>query len=447
MELSQKVVAIRNCFFYKENGAFEGRRGSNRMRSPKPAVLLSTLGILALLVSCRGENPATEVIISLERSAVSLAEATIIVDYSRAGARPLHRGGEPACASILPNVVTDFSDDESGALTVNARSKEGFSAPVDLAVCRMIPDSKDMSGAAIASQLRISLAEGRDIAGRPLGNRELAMSSSRGVTGSSRKSTGSTDRSDARSPRYGDGQRSPTSERRTAKAHGRDDGQGSRTGTASSRSSLANRYPSQSAEPDHDRAAPRERERQQQREVARAEEASPSRRYRDSSGLGNGADGSDFGDESADAAEPQDGAGPGSENTNDDSDNDAQAVRYAIQVAVTSDSGTLGALQFDITHLGASGGFVGAGGSVDCAADVAAGLTSFNDRGAGRLSAAFVDLNGFSTPTAVATCRFKTREQLARGSFQVTTIDASPPGLGQVDIRPTMEVVDVYQVP
>jgi hypothetical protein len=127
----------------------------------------------------------------------------------------------------------------------------------------------------------------------------------------------------------------------------------------------------------------------------------------------------------------------------DGTDADPLATTYDVTVAVVSDSGVLGALQFDVRHLGVSGGWVGAGGSVDCTPEVEAALTSFNDRGAGRLSAAFVDLEGFGTPTDVATCRFRTREPLDTESFDAMATDASGPSLVGSDTLPEMAVTHV----
>jgi hypothetical protein len=128
-------------------------------------------------------------------------------------------------------------------------------------------------------------------------------------------------------------------------------------------------------------------------------------------------------------------------------DTDPNGVQYAVTASVISDSGILGALQFDVTYLGDSGGFVGAGGSVACTLEVDVALSSFNDRGHGRLSAALVDLQGFSTPTPVATCLFKTPDDVAAEDFEVTATDASGPDLQSTGELPEMAITRLAPSP
>jgi hypothetical protein len=128
-------------------------------------------------------------------------------------------------------------------------------------------------------------------------------------------------------------------------------------------------------------------------------------------------------------------------------DTNPSGVQYAVTASVISDSGILGALQFDVNYLGESGGFVGAGGSVACTPDVDVALTSFNDRGNGRLSAAFVDLEGFATPTPIATCLFRTTDDVAAEDFEVTVTDASGTDLQSTGELPEMAITSVVESP
>ena len=96
--------------------------------------------MLVTLAACGGGKEAVEVVIPLERNIER--QATIIVDYSQAKARPLLAGGEPACASILPHVKARFTDDGSGKLTIAIFSKQPLTAPLDVVVCRMTTDSR-----------------------------------------------------------------------------------------------------------------------------------------------------------------------------------------------------------------------------------------------------------------------------------------------------------------
>ena len=122
------------------------------------------------------------------------------------------------------------------------------------------------------------------------------------------------------------------------------------------------------------------------------------------------------------------GGGPGTPDAgsaNEETDTDRTAHTYAVTVGVTTESGNLGALQFDVRYTGSSGGWLGAGGSAVCTADIQVALATFNDRGGSWLSAAMVDLTGFDTPGPVATCTFKSRETVNPGNFSVQVIDAS----------------------
>jgi len=427
------------------------------MTGPKRILVLSSMLVLCLgLAACsRGPEPM-EVIISLDKASEPLSNATILVDYSQAQARLAQSSGHPACASILPHVAAEFSDDAKGSLIVHARSAEGFSAPVDLAVCRMIPERENASAETISARLRISLIAGVDVAGRNLDDRQLALTTSRTYTRPSDRiaEVAKRERSQERTSETSARERrseSAGAERRMARADARND---STYGQAGARGEM-----DESSSARRERSASGSDTARTKRGVDDEVAAVP--RYGGgvsangsasgntaSAGSSSGSPGTDTAAGNAAADDSGQGhGGSGSANANDDSENDVQAVRYAVTVGVTSHSGLLGALQFDVTHLGSTGGFVGAGASVDCSADVNAALTSFNDRGNGRLSAAFVDLQGFQTPTPVATCRFKTRERLAASSFQVTTTDASGPDLSASQQLPVMEVLDVSQVP
>jgi hypothetical protein len=387
------------------------------------------------------------VIISLDKASETLSSATIAVDYSQAQAKPVTNGGRPACASILPHVVADFSDDERGTLTVRARSAEGFSAPIDLAVCRMVPERENVTGPTISARLRISLTEGVDVAGHNLDERQLAHSRPRTYSRSSSVADGTAGSvaSEDREAAMAHERRSTgaASERRTAKAENRQGAK--REGGRDVPAAMARNAERSKANADGQIArADRQPYTDDERVGSGSRYSGGSRAGSAPGGVGTDGTGSNGGTSGADAnAGEADRGHGGSSSSNDDSDDDTQALSYDVTVAVTSDSGVLGALQFDVTHLGSSGGFVGAGASVKCDPAVAVALTSFNDKGNGQLSAAFVDLQGFHTPTPVATCRFKTREQLSPQSFQVTAVDASAPGLEAANVLPTMAVTSV----
>jgi len=121
------------------------------------------------------------------------------------------------------------------------------------------------------------------------------------------------------------------------------------------------------------------------------------------------------------------------------------AVNYDVTIAVTSDSGMLGALQFDVDYVGSSGSWVTKDGAVACKAAEDVALSSFNDRGKGRVSAAMVDLEGFSTPGAVATCSLACSKPPTAADFRVTAVDASNPSLEPAAPFPAMAVTTIAE--
>ena len=114
---------------------------------------------------------------------------------------------------------------------------------------------------------------------------------------------------------------------------------------------------------------------------------------------------------------------------------------------------TLGALQLAVSYSGAPGGFVGAGGSVDCSNLTDGGNISsfFDDEGISELRTAVIgtsaDIVGPDAP--VATCRFTTvgHTQLPQASdFVVEVVDASDPGASPV-IQVTARIGSITPVP
>ena len=92
----------------------------------------------------------------------------------------------------------------------------------------------------------------------------------------------------------------------------------------------------------------------------------------------------------------------------DDGQGDAPApppvapVTYELRLAVTTSGVALGALQFELRHLGASGGFVGRGGSVECNGSISGAMATFNNVGNGKIKGAIIDIDGFPVPSEVA---------------------------------------------
>jgi hypothetical protein len=120
---------------------------------------------------------------------------------------------------------------------------------------------------------------------------------------------------------------------------------------------------------------------------------------------------------------------------------------YEITLAVTTSGVALGALQFEVRHLGGSGGFVGQGSSVECNGSISGALATFNNVGNGKLKGAIIDVDGFPIPTEVATCSFHTSEDLFPGSFDMIVMEATNADFGgTLDPFPAMAVVDVREL-
>jgi hypothetical protein len=103
---------------------------------------------------------------------------------------------------------------------------------------------------------------------------------------------------------------------------------------------------------------------------------------------------------------------------------------------------TLGALQYDTDYSGASGGFDGSAGSVECTR-LAGDFAAFNDIEASTtLSSAFISAAGFTGPIDVASCNFtSTNGALAAGNFTITITDQSKPDFTPANA--TVEITDV----
>ncbi len=352
---------------------------------------------------CKSGVEPVEAVISLNATTESLKTATIVVDYSQSGAAPLSSAGHPACTSILPHVDTEFSDDGQGTLTIEAKSVQTFSGPLEVAACRMVPDVAGVAGATIAARLRVSLVGGSTPGGARLEPQRLAAA--RGAYRAPTPSAAGSARAATATPRPAAGgspaaanQARPSARPATAPTPAnansmrieRDGSSGERAGSGSQRPSVNN--------------------------PARAS---------GSSDTGSGAN--TFGGSSSGAAaagNASDAAVAPPPRGNDPSDNQPVA-EYIVQIGVASESGPLGALQFDVDHTGSSGGWQGSAGGVNCNFDTPAGLAVCNDKGGGRLSCALVDMSGFDTPAAIVTCVFKTSEGLDAADFSLSVQDAA----------------------
>jgi len=124
------------------------------------------------------------------------------------------------------------------------------------------------------------------------------------------------------------------------------------------------------------------------------------------------------------------------------SDNGSQTSDYDVTVSVVSDAGDLGALQFNVSYEGESGGWSGTAGNIDCEALIDA-LMAVNDSGASSLKIGVVSLEGVPTPGDVVRCVFRGPDELSTSSFVVRVLDASDTDSVRVMPVPTMQVTSV----
>lgn len=383
-----------------------------------PKLFVRSAAALALaaalpLAGCKSSpGPSIEVRIPLADATPTLKRATVVVDYARSGARPQIAGGSPSCTSILPHVSCRFSDAD-GKLTIEAESPQGFSGPVDLAVCRMVPDSPGTDAAQIAGRLRIEIADARGSDGQPIADTKIASKrDSSGAAGSAEAIPGSGPAGDG-----GGRQRAGGADTAASAAAGAGAAGATGQGLVVTQDDLAAREQRRAEE------QMKAREAQKKRDALSAGQAAP--------GI---APGGSTGAVTAGEDEVPLGEEPGT-GVNDATDDDARATEYGVRFDLGPTQGPLGALQFDVKYHGGSGGWLGAGGGAACTWLVSAAIHACNDKRGGDLTCAIVDTSGISGPAALMECSFKSRNSVAASDFSVNVTDASTPSLEPADAR------------
>lgn len=422
------IFANLRCWAYKglilvRASALQDLRGISMNSSIGKAPVYLCVSFVALVCAswigaCKRGIEPVEAVISLDSATEGLKKATIVVDYSQSGAAPLNNAGRPACTSILPHVATEFSDDGQGTLTIEAKSAQTFSGPLEVAACRMVPNVAGIAGATIAARLRVSLVGGTTAAGTRLEPQRLAEA--RGAYRSpSASAPGSAN------PSAATGARSAPAAGTNTVGTARPASPGSAASPSSAEAMRIQRDGSTIPPSGADRPSARNQA------PAPANERNQGQQRGDSFG-GATPGGSTPGGAPASAA--QRGYDP----------TDNQPVpEYLVQIGVTSTSGLLGALQFVVNHTGSSGGWQGAGGSVNCTFNTPAALAVCNDVGGGRLKCGVVDTSGFDTPSTVVSCVFKTEENLRTSDFAVSVEEASDVELNKMEV--TMAITGLVQ--
>lgn len=127
---------------------------------------------------------------------------------------------------------------------------------------------------------------------------------------------------------------------------------------------------------------------------------------------------------------------------NDSDGDDERAPAYNLEIWATGDAPRFGALQFEITHLGSRGGFIGRGDKVDCVSLVEA-ITAANYKGERQVTVGFISVAGVRLNIPIMRCGFRTQEGVGPASFDVQVTDASDTSSKPLDPPPNVVVSSV----
>ncbi|MFT4569476.1 MAG: hypothetical protein ACI91F_000343 [Candidatus Binatia bacterium] len=392
--------------------------------------ILAVSGLGLILASCGNSGaPPVEVVISLSQDTARLASATILVDYSQAGATISRDGSDLECAFISPFVGGDFTDDGVGRLTLRARSNRGFTGPIDLAACRMIPADPMTNATTIQKAMKARIVKAQDEEGKELDPRSPRQARIQPLPVPAPVET---DKKPTPPAAVSDKQKVSPDGKKPAGSNPPP----SPAPTPASKPAPAPKAPTASvpkATPPAVPAAP----------VAPVEPASTSaQRVRDriaaNNPLGNKAGPS----APAAADDGQAETGTATDNYDDSPGFSPGLPEYEITVSIVEGSNELGALQFEIDHLGDSGGFVSQGATkLDCL--FLGGMLGAANKLGRSAKIGIIDLDGMPETGPVVTCAFRTNESLSPGSFNVRVMDAADTETEQVSPLPVLAVTNV----
>lgn len=384
---------------------------------------LAALVAAVLLAGCeRSSQDALSVVISLPRSdAANVAKATLLVDYSGTGARIVSEGGGPSCAFILPGIDGDFADDRKGTLTIHTMGPRAVRGPADIVACRMQTSAPDVTAADVQEKISVRIAGAEDAAGKVIdvavkapGKASAKDRSEQDVEAEQVKAVKTAKAVAAAAP-------PPAA---TAPAGGPVGAAGAKSGMPAAAPAGAVGAPGAAARP-----AP----------------VTPPRPTTSGAGVnvpgasssaGNASDAGTDGDGAIVTNQDRD---PGYDDSPSD---DATVPAYWLEIAVAGGSGSFGALQFEMTHLGGSGGFIGRNDSIECVGLVDA-IVAANYVGERIAKIGMISLQGIRMGSSIVRCGFRTREGLSPASFLVDVTDASDTNSKALDPLPTVVVTSV----
>ncbi len=391
-----------------------------RRATPRVGVALALAA--SLLGGCgRQDSDARTVFVSLPRQNIpGVAAATILVDYSGTGASILQENGAAACAFVLPGVDGSFRDDRKGTLTIQTRGQRALHGPGDLAACRMKPGDASASTADLEAKLTVRVTGAEDAAGKPVDLVAAAHAAAHApkadgaVVEAGQPEAEAASKAAAGAP----GAATPAAAPAAGSA-----APAASAGSAGAAAGTATAPPAAPTAPPSAAADAARKDNPVPRPVAKAPlVAAP-----------NGGAATGAGAPGADAAPAKVDTDPGYDDSPAD---DPSVPTVDLQFAITS-SGRLGAVQFEVVHLGGSGGFVGRGDKIDCTGLVDA-IVAANFAGERVAQMGLINIQGIDTPANILRCAFRSRENLSANSFQINVVDASDTNSETLEPLPTV---------
>ncbi len=427
-------------------------RSSHHLPRPRGRLVLAALCASIYFVSCGGDgNEPVDVVLTLGEKTGKLAQATILVNYSRAGASPLLAGGAPACTYIMPFVDGAFSDDGNGRMKLLARSARGFSGPGDIAACRMVPDLPETAVATVSSRLEVRLTQAQDSEGREIDIRLVrSASDERGRAGgaASKGAAGAAAwpaRAGAQGTKPGvAGKAGPAVAPKRPGAPGSQQKAAAKPNTANATGAPA-RPPAPAVKP-----APPTKQAPPIKPPPPPPAASPKTPAASARGsiVLTPGQGSTPAPAPTPRAQPQQNPTalplPPEEDDYDDSSADSpDAPEYDVTVSLVSSPAPLGSLQFTLSHLGQEGNFEGDGGEVDCVS-LGNAMNAANNTPGRSVRVGLISLRGIEIGPIVS-CFFRTFEPLTTQMFLATVSDAADVDVQRVMPQPEVAVTQIQR--
>jgi hypothetical protein len=386
--------------------------------------------ILAVAGCNGGDKNLVSVVVALPDHAVpNAARATLVVDYSGSNSRIHYADGAPDCAIILPGVDGDFADDGQGTLTIHTSGERALRGPADVAACRM-EATEGATGASLREQMTVRVTEALDAGGKAI---DVASVTARPRAARSEEAIQQAQADAVKTAASISAAAPPPAALSPA------DGMvpagvppPAGMGTIAPKPGLPGGAPppvpgaagAGAPKP----PAPRPGTATGPRNLATGPGASSA-----VGAANSGAGGADSGviDDSAVNAGDRDPS-------YDDSDSDNPNVpAYTLTFEVQGQGGRFGALQFEVNHLGRSGGFIGREDTIDCVPLVDA-IVAGNFVGERLAKFGLISLQGVPFNMLILNCGFRTREPLSSNSFAIEVTDASDTNSNPIDPPPTV---------